>query len=223
MTIQSTQTTIIDLSHSINNNISVYPGTAQPQIKQLSTVQHEGFAEMSLVLNSHHATHIDAPYHMIEGGKTLDQFAPDTFTGTAFIVDCRALNQNEISIDLLQAHARDLEQVDFVLLCTGWSKKWKTAQYLSDYPVLSTAAATWLSQLPIKGVGFDAISPDKIDSLQYPNHKILLGKELIIIENLTNLDLLTGEIFQLVCLPLKIEQADAAPARAVAILNKQKC
>jgi arylformamidase len=223
MGIQSTQSTIIDLSHSINNNISVYPGTAQPQIKQLSTVQHEGFAEMSLVLNSHHATHIDAPYHMIEGGKTLDQFAPDKFTGTAFVIDCRALNQKEISIDLLQAHARELEQVDFVLFCTGSSKKWSTPLYLSDYPVLSTAAATWLSQLPIKGVGFDAISPDEIDSLHYTNHKILLGKELIIIENLTNLDQLTGEIFQLICLPLKIENADAAPARAVAILNKQKC
>jgi kynurenine formamidase len=223
MGIQSTQTTIIDLSHSINSNISVYPGTEQPQIKQLSTVQHEGFAEMSLVLNSHHATHVDAPYHMIEGGKTLDQFTADKFTGTAFVIDCRVLDQKEISIELLQAHTTELQQVDFVLFCTGWSKKWNTALYLSDYPVLSTAAATWLSQLPIKGVGFDAISPDEIDSLHYPNHKILLGKELIIIENLTNLDLLTGEIFELVCLPLKIEQADAAPARAVAILNKQKC
>lgn len=219
----SAQTTIIDLSHSINNQISVYPGTAQPQITQLSTVQHEGFAEMSLVLNSHHATHVDAPYHMIEGGKTLDQFTADKFTGTAFVIDCQALEQKEISIDLLQTHTAELEQVDFVLFCTGWSKKWNTALYLSDYPVLSTAAATWLSQLSIKGVGFDAISPDEIDSLHYPNHKNLLGKELIIIENLTNLDLLTGEIFQLVCLPLKIENADAAPARAVAILNKQKC
>ena len=217
---QPTQTTMIDLSHLINSQISVYPGTAQPQITQLSTVQHDGFAEMSLVLNSHHATHIDAPYHMIGGGKTLDQFSADKFTGTAFAVDCQALEQNEISIEFLQAHTRELEQVDFVLFCTGWAKKWGTPLYLSDYPVLSTAAATWLSQLPIKGVGFDAISPDAIDSLDYPNHMILLGKELIIIENLTNLDLLTGNIFQLVCLPLKIEHADAAPARAVAILNK---
>jgi kynurenine formamidase len=52
-----------------------------------------------------------------------------------------------------------------------------------------------------------------------PNHHILLGSEIILIENLTNLDVLPDGIFMFQCLPLKIEHADGSPVRAIAIVE----
>lgn len=211
--------TVIDLSHLINQSISVYPGTAPPVLEYTSTIAGDGFTEMKLILNSHSATHIDAPAHMIAGGKTLDHFPPDQFIGRGFVVDCRSVEGREIPATLLHHLADDLAKADFILFCTGWSKKWGTAAYLEDYPVLSPEAMEWIIQFPIKGVGFDTISPDPIDSAQYPAHLSILGRELLIIENLANIDLLAGRAFHLFCLPIRTENADAAPARVLALLQ----
>ncbi len=65
------------------------------------------------------------------------------------------------------------------------------------------------------GRGVDAISVDPMDTRDYAVHKALLGDNLVLVENLTNLAALTSPTFQLSCLPLKIEQSDGSPVRAV--------
>lgn len=214
------QPTLLDLSHSINGAISVYPGTPLPGLESIATVPADGYAEMKLTLTSHMGTHIDAPAHMIEGARTLDQYGADSFVGPALVIDCRNSNQQGITLDLLKACEPQIDEVDFVLLCTGWSHQWGTEHYLAGYPVLTEAAARWLAGKRLTGIGMDTISPDPLDDSHYPIHHILFNKELLIIENLTNLHLLAGQVFQLVALPLKVEQSDAAPARAIAILHQ---
>lgn len=208
----------IDLSHEVHPGISVYPGTKPPVLEYLYTVNNDGFTEMQLTLNSHAGTHIDAPAHMIAGGKTLDRFAPEQFTGAAVVVDCREAPGGEIVADLLMPYAEAIGHAEFVLLYTGWSHKWATGQYVEGHPALTEEAARWLASFPLKGIGVDTLSVDKMDSADYPVHKVILGKEMIIIENLTNLELLPATPFRFFGFPVKLREADATPVRAMAMI-----
>jgi kynurenine formamidase len=81
---------------------------------------------------------------------------------------------------------------------------------------LQAETSSWLTSFPLKAIGFDTISPDPVTSTDLPNHNILLEKEVLIIENLTNLDQLIDHTFDFYCIPLPIGQADGAPVRAFA-------
>jgi kynurenine formamidase len=94
-----------------------------------------------------------------------------------------------------------------------------------DCPTLTTDAASWLTQFGLNGIGIDSFSVDKVISAEVvtedtmPNHYIILGSDILLIENLTNLDKLPTDIFIFQCLPLNIENADGSPVRAMAIIE----
>src|ERR1043166_1348011 len=108
----------IDLTHLLNEKISVYPDTPGPRFVYLNTVEQHGFAEMKAEMVLHVGTHIDAPCHIIEGGRSLDQFGPDKFMGPAIMIRCDALD--EIGIDALSPHEEIIKKVRFILFFTGW-------------------------------------------------------------------------------------------------------
>ncbi len=111
-----------------------------------------------------------------------------------------------------------MQVVQFLILYTGWEHFWGQQEYFQGFPVLSPAAARWLTQFNLKAVGVDAISVDPVEAASpLPIHKIFLGQEILLIENLCNIQPLIGRNFTLCCLPLKTRRADGAPARAVAI------
>lgn len=209
---------IIDLTHLLHSNIPVYPNTEKPIINQIYNISEHGFSETKLNLLSHHGTHMDAPAHMILNGKTLDQFGPEKFFGKAICIDCSDLKDDTIDLSAIQSYESKIKLVDFVLLKTGWSDKWGTEHYFAKFPVLTNEACTWLSKFNIKGIGLDNISLDSIDTSNYANHQIILGKGMVIIENLTNLKFVGNDFFTFSCFPLKYENADGAPVRAIAIL-----
>ena len=116
---------VYDLTHTIKNDMPVYPGTEQPQLTTACTIEEAGYRETLLHMFSHTGTHMDAPAHMLLDGAPLDSYDADKFTGTAVVVDCRG--EADISLPLLKRY--DLDGVDFVLFCTGWDKKWGTPDY----------------------------------------------------------------------------------------------
>ncbi len=209
---------ITDLTHTIHAAMPVYPGTAPPQITLACTVADDGFAERLLCLYSHTGTHIDAPAHLIENAATLDDFPAAQFIGSGVVLDLteisKSMNQQITLADLLP-HAQRIRDRDFVLLYTGWSNLWGEAEYFENYPVLSPDAAEWLARFNLKGIGIDAISVDEVGTALLPIHHIFLRRNIVIIENLTNLQALIGIDFTFSCLPLKIERGDGAPVRAV--------
>jgi len=209
---------IIDLTHLLHNDISIYPGTEKPAINQIYSISEDGFAETRLNLLSHHGTHMDAPAHMILNGRTLDRFEIEQFYGKAICINCTNVENATIDLSVIEPFADAIGQADFVLLYSGWSEKWGTDAYFADFPVLSLDACKWLSQFDLKGIGLDNISLDKLNSANFENHRIILGKGMVIIENLTNLQQIGKELFTFVCLPLKYINADGAPVRAMAIV-----
>ena len=204
---------IYDLTHTIRNDMPVYPGTEQPRLTTACTIEEVGYRETLLHMYSHTGTHMDAPAHMLPDGATLDSYAPEKLAGAAVVVDCRG--QKAITLPLLQRY--DLSGVDFVLFCTGWDKKWGTPAYYENFPCLTAEAAAYLAALPLKGVGEDSISLDPCDSTDFPNHITLMKAGFINTENLTGLDALLGRRFTFVTLPLKFENADGCSCRAIAM------
>ena len=211
----------IDLSFVIENKMPGFPGDPDAEIRDLSTVAEAGCAMKSIFITTHIGTHIDAPAHMIEGGKTLDDFPLEKFFGSAVVLDVRDQAGGEISSERLGG-AEDLPGVDFLLLYSGWDEKFGTDGFFRDFPVLSEEAARAIGRSKIKGVGIDVLSFDPVDSPTFPIHKILLATETLLIENLRGLGRLPfNRPFQFAAMPLPVKKADGAPARAAAFLDER--
>ncbi len=204
---------VYDLTHTIKNDMPVYPGTEQPRLTTACTIEEAGYRETLLHMFSHTGTHMDAPAHMLPEGTTLDSYDAEKFTGTALVVDCRG--QAAITLPLLKGY--DLTGVDFVLFCTGWDRKWGSDDYYEGFPCLTAEAAAYLAALPLKGVGEDSISLDPCDSVDFPNHITLMRADFVNTENLKGLDALLGRRFTFVTLPLKFENSDGCSCRAIAM------
>jgi len=209
---------VIDLSHPISPGMPVYPGTEPPVFSTGTSISAEGFVEKKITLFSHTGTHVDAPAHLIEGAMTLDELPLDQFIGKALVLGLEGCKGPVIGMKDLERFTDAVDAAEFVLIRTGWSRYWGTERYFQRFPVLSLEAARWLADFDLKGVGFDTISPDPMDTEDYPVHKAFMKRDTIIIENLAHLDLLPDSPFLFSCLPIKFEDADGSPVRAVGLV-----
>lgn len=203
---------IIDLTHPFTDLMPSYPGDPVPSLKQYASISKNGYADHTLQTTMHMGTHIDAPAHMIEGGKPIDELPFDLFYGKGVMVDARG--RRNLDIEML----RDVEikEGQMVLFCTGFSKKYHTPEYFTDFPVMTEALAHELVKRKVKMVGMDTPSPDKAP---FVVHKILLSADILIAENLTNLEALFNiKAFDVEAIPMRIA-ADAAFARIMAIVK----
>lgn len=212
---------IIDLTHTITENMPVYPGTDQPSLKIICNHENDGFKETSLTMASHTGTHMDAPNHIFADRTTLDNLPVEQFIGSALVIDCSDLQQGKkISMDLINAVKEKANQADFLLFFTGWDQYWGTPTYFGNYPYLTEEVADYLIQSKKKGVGLDVISIDSMSDANLTIHKkVLADNDVIIVENLTRLGEIGDGLFTFCALPIKFKNADGAPVRAVAILN----
>ena len=182
---------VIDLTHTIKEDMPVYPGTEAPTLKAANSYEVDGFKETRLSMFSHTGTHIDPPAHLFADKKTLDAFSADQFIGKALVIDCRDLKDGEvITMDRLQKKGEDLEKAEFLLFNLGWDKKWGTPEYFGDYPCIDLRVLDFIINSKLKGIGFDVIGLDPIADVALERHNELFSKkEIINVENLKNLDL----------------------------------
>lgn len=200
----------VDLSVAINEDTPIYPGDPKTSIKPAGVLDKDGYCDHYLSIGTHVGTHVDAPMHMIAGGKSLDQIPVDQFIGRGVHIDVA-------DGDFDAVKDADIREGDIVLLRTGMGAKYHKPVYFDDYPAMSDEIANYLVQKKIKMIGVDTCSVDNKDG--FPVHKILLGGDVLIIENLTNLEQLMGKRFRLFALPIKL-QIDGAPARVIAEIEK---
>lgn len=199
----------IDLTQPFTNAMPVYPGDPVPELTQVASLETHGHTDFHLSTRMHVGTHLDAPLHMLPGGKRLMDFPLQTFFGRGALIN--AVGRAVIDESVL-AGVR-LERGDIVLILTGWSKKFGSPDYYHHYPVVTEPLANALVGASIAMVGLDFPSPDQPP---FTVHKILLGHDVLILENLTNLEALqVSHEFNVVALPAKLE-ADSAPVRVVA-------
>ncbi len=210
---------IIDLSHFLEADMPLYPGTELPVFEERASIETDGYREKKIALCSHTGTHMDAPAHIVAGAKTLDQLPVETFFGDAFLLNCTRAGKEGVDLQELLPQADAIRGHAFIVLHTGWSRYWGNDHYFSGYPVLTPDAARWLTHMDLKGVGMDTISADPADAVDLPVHNILLGAGVVLVVNLTNLEAVPAPSFLFAGFPLKIRDADGSPVRAVAIIS----
>ena len=103
-----------------------------------------------------------------------------------------------------------------IVLRTGWSSHWGHADYFVDYPVLAEPAAIWLVDRGIHLIGVDTPSVDREPNLA---HYAILGAHAVIVENLTALESIDRDLFELIVLPLPLRGLEGSPVRAIARLS----
>ena len=211
---------VIDLTQMISETMPVYPGTEQPKLTVANTYEKDGFRETLLSFYSHTGTHMDAPFHIYAERTPLDALPAAQFVGKALVIDCRDVGEGGIiGMEYVEKVRELADEVEFLLFNTGWDANWGEDKYFGEYPVVSMEICQYLLDTKKKGVGFDVISIDPMADLT--RHKMLLSqRDIVIIENLTNLDQIGGGLFTFAALPLKYENADGAPVRAVAIIEE---
>ena len=103
---------ILDLTHTITNNMTVFPGGLQPDNKVISTVDKDGWMETRLHMDSHNGTHMDSPAHIFQDGTTLDKIDVINFIGKAALIDCTSIVENEeIEYDLIEKNKDIIDEL----------------------------------------------------------------------------------------------------------------
>lgn len=202
----------LDLSVPINEDTPVYPGDPKAVIKPAGVLKNDGYCDHFVSMGTHVGTHVDAPAHMLENGATLEKIDVERFIGRGRLVEV----QNK-KFDLAAVEAAGIQAGDIVLFRTGMSEKYQDKVYFEDYPTMSEKVAKYLVEAKVSMIGVDTCSVDNQDG--FPIHKILLGGDVLIIENLTNLSQLVGKSFKVYALPLSL-QIDGSPARVIAEVVK---
>ena len=176
----------------------------------------------------HGFTHIDAPRHIVAGGDTTSEIALERTIGAAAVLDLSGIApRTEITAEMIAAAAGHLEAGDIAILKTCWEQVHapRTPEFWTEAPYLSAAACRWLLARKIKALAVDFPQDYPIRGLldgqqapiaEFVSHDILLRNGVILIEYLSNLGELQGPRTTLIALPLKIPNADGAPARVIA-------
>lgn len=208
---------VIDLTHTIKNGMPVFPGTREPRLSVSNTYEIDGFKETLLEMSTHTGTHMDPPAHLYEHRTTLDKLPIDQFIGKALVIDCRDLKEGDsITMAQIAPYGDKVFSADFLLFNLGWDKRWGTEEYFADYPCVDDDVLELIMSGGYKGIGFDVIGLDPIeDSALIRHNKLFKELDIVNIENLANLEQCGDELFWFSCFPLKIQEGDGSPIRAV--------
>lgn len=209
----------IDISYPYSDTTAIYPGNPAFKTEKVLNITKGDSANVTeITIGSHCGTHMDAPSHIIEGGKTLDQVPLERMNGRAIIIE--VLNKSDITeSDLCVYH---LKKEDIVIFKTDNSYNYKGINVLKDYTTLDYKAASYLAECGVKMVGIDYMT------IERPRHKRVMGKSVhrillehnILIAEALKLNDVKEGIYRLNCFPINILGIDGIPARIV--LEKDK-
>ncbi|MDR2354998.1 MAG: cyclase family protein [Clostridiales Family XIII bacterium] len=207
---------IHDLTITLNEKTLPFLPVGDPPMIWTHRVDHESFVCQSslIVMMSHLGTHIDAPLHYVKGGKTTAQVDLSRFCGKAVCIaadDFPRAGEYDIG-PLLERNADRIQTGDILILRTGYEERVGTPEYFK-FPNFAENTGAALEARGIRGIGLDTPTI----SLGNRAHQEVLGREIAIIESLIHLAPLGGKRVFFSALPLKFEDGDGSPVRAVAI------
>ena len=195
-----------------------------PQFEKYKRVDDAWYIISEIVMNTHCGTHIEFPYHHIKQGQDGADYPLTQLIGEGIVIDISRWRQNNSKItlpELQAAAAGKIRPGDMVFFYTGNDAHYYSAQQ-HDRPWFTTDCIAWLAReqgIKLMGVdtsGHEVRSEDGAPQPGQPNHELLLGAGVALIEYLTNLDKLLGKRFVAFVLPVKIKGAEAFPVRVIA-------
>ena len=217
--------TFIDVSHTVEDGLVTYPGLPAPMVcdflsREASRSHYAPGTEfqigkIEMVANT--GTYVDAPFHRYPDGLDLSEVPLERLAGLEAVVVSppaqagRAIGAEAFAGLDLAGRA--------VLVRTGWSRHFATAQYFEGYPFLTEAAAGLLVAAGAALVGIDSLNIDDNTDGRRPVHTLLLGAQIPIAEHLTNLARLPDRGFEFSAVPAKVKGLGSFPVRAYATLR----
>ena len=205
-----------DITLTITPEMIVWPGDPSVNIHRISSIAAGDNANVSqMTMSCHSGTHVDAPDHFLNNGKTVESLSLDLLVGRAYVLHLPNVEMITASVLI---HADIPPRTRRLLFKTRNSEYWSkenTHEFHTDFVGLSVDAAEWLVDRNVKLVGIDylSIAPYK---LGIPVHTILLNAGVVVIEGLDLSQVSQGR-YTLHCLPLKLGGADGAPTRCILV------
>ncbi|MBF0385609.1 MAG: cyclase family protein [Candidatus Omnitrophica bacterium] len=211
---RSGKTKIIDISLSIREGMVGWPSDPKVLIRSFKSLRRGDSSNVSqLTLGTHAGTHIDAPYHCMEKGKSLDRMPLEALIGECRVIEIKD-NESIKAPELKKFRIKKNERIIFKTINSKRERRLKA--FDRDFIYMTEEAAIFLAKKKIKAVGIDYLSVGGYKKDGKNVHEALLKRGILIIEGLSLAKVRPGT-YELVCLPLKILKADGAPARAVLI------
>ncbi|MGA2331094.1 MAG: cyclase family protein [Syntrophales bacterium] len=203
----------IDISLTLKSNMMHWPGDPPVSIERVREMDKGDTVNLSkITMGAHSGTHVDAPVHFIKGAEGVDQLLFDSLIGLARIIeiaDTDTIREKELAIHRIKKGER-------ILLRTRNSIKkilYRDA-FTEDFVYLEKGAAEFLVFRGIKTLGVDYLSVGGYKKNGPDVHRTLLSAGILVIEGLDLTEVLPGN-YDMICLPIKIQDSDGAPARVI--------
>lgn len=204
-----------DITLTITPDLVVWPEDPPISIERVSNMEEGADANVTHIkMSAHTGTHVDAPYHFIKDGSTVEDIPIRMLTGRAYVVhfpDAELITAAMLEKSPIPPRTRR------VLIRTSNSEMWAEPHktFNEKYVAVAPDAAEYLIQKGVKLIGVDYLSVAPYSDL-VTTHQILLKAGLVIVEGLNLSEVEQGR-YTLYCLPLKLGNSDGAPARAILI------
>ena len=235
---------IVDLTHAYNAQTVYWPTSPSKfRLEKLAYGKTDAgyfYSAYSICTPEHGGTHLDAPIHFAEKGRTADQIPLTQLIAPAVVVDISARTRADRDYRLTREDVLAFEKQHgaiaagtIVLLRTDWSRHWPNAKaYLGDdtpgdasklsFPSYGEAAARILvEERNVAALGIDTASIDYGRSTDFLVHRVAAAKNVPGLENLTSLDALPPRGATVIALPMKIEGGSGGPVRVVALIDRR--
>jgi arylformamidase len=202
---------IYDISQTLNPSIAVWPGDCKFELSETLKIKSGASVNLSkMTMSIHTGTHVDAPYHFLEHGLTIEGIDLSPFWGPAQVVTIRS--------GIGPIEVKDFSHVDLriaprILVRTNLGEQ-SDPLFPDSISYPSLELVDYFARHDIILYGVDAPSVDKLDSKTLDVHKTLNFNKINILEGITLQNVPDG-IYELVAIPLKIEGADGSPVRAI--------
>jgi kynurenine formamidase len=209
---------IIDLTLPIYHSAPTMPLDPKCAVIPHHTIESMKYNITQLIISTHHGTHLDAPYHFFNNGKTVDKLNLDKSIGEAYVLDFSSVKPKQ---NLLPKDFKPYEAIitkgSRIILKTNWWQQFPKKEYFSDGPMISPQLAKWFVKKEIVMLGLETPGVHPIEWEKV--HKILLAAEIVVVEGLAYLNKIKKDKVFFIASPLKIKGRDGSPVRAVAIEN----
>ena len=208
---------ILDLTREISTDTKVFPGSPLPKFITWNKMEIHNYHSEVVFMSTHTGTHMDAPSHFVTGVSSIDQIPVNRFISRAILVKISKTSDELITAGEIEASKIKILEGNSVVFSTSWENEVDNDYYFNHSPGLSEDAAEYLIDKRVNAVCIDSPSIDRGSDINFPVHKLLLSKDILIVENICKLSKLDNQNFTLIMMPLKLSGASGSPIRAIAI------
>jgi len=200
---------LIDISQPLRGGVPVWPGDTKFSFGLTWTKEESGSVNVGrLTMSTHTGTHVDAPFHFDSDARRVLELDPAVYIGPARVINLRDVE----SIGESELNEHDLDGVHRLLVKTGsWRDR---SEFPGSITYLRPDAASYLADRGVRLVGVDVPSVDPLDSKELPTHHALHENSIHILEGLVLDEVEPGD-YELISLPLPLQDADGSPVRAI--------